>query len=442
MSDENRTSVQLEPRLQNRNALIYAAVVSLTYLGAPALYVGFVQAGLCKHLHTSNTMANLPATVFLSMVWVSVVVAWLFPQARLLKTVMCSAYSLMALVCAGVALVLMAGLSDGFVITALVVNAAVVGAANGVVGVLGWEVLGRGVTQRFRGKALALAFGLGPAFAVLGSLGAQFLLNGGLFGWVPPVWLAVAYPYSYAMIFICSAASMGLAAFLVHLYQIPFPKKDVERESFHAALIGGFKSFLGYRILLIASVAYLLVYCGNMVQINMNLFTQEAVGRRPEELAGYQLLLRFSFKMLCGFFLGWLLNRTNPKVPLLVTIGLQIAGVIWVLLVPGYWFMLAFGINGAGELFGVYYLNYPMLCSAKSQIRRNLSFLTLISSLVGLSPVLYGWISDTWSIRASFWAALILLAFTTLMVAFKLPARPSPRAEDLREEADEREVPD
>ena len=139
--------------------------------------------------------------------------------------------------------------------------------------------------------------------------------------------------------------------------------------------------------------------------------------------------------------LGWLLTRTNPKVPLLVTIGLQIAGVIWVLLVPGYWFMLAFGINGAGELFGVYYMNYPMLCSAKSHIRRNLSFLTLISSLVGLSPVLYGWISDTWNIRASFWAALAILAFTTVMVVVKLPARPRPRPEDLTEEEGAQQIP-
>ena len=89
--------------------------------------------------------------------------------------------------------------------------------------------------------------------------------------------------------------------------------------------------------------------------------------------------------MLCGFLLGWLLTRTNPKVPLLVTIGLQIAGVLWVLSVPGYWFLLAFGLNGAGELFGVYYLNYPVRCSAKWQVRRNIAFLVLISTFVGVA---------------------------------------------------------
>lgn len=423
----------LEPRLQNRNALIYAAQISLIYLAAPALYVGFVQAGLCKRLHTSDTIANLPSTVFLAMAWGPVAIAWLFPQARLLKKIMGLAYGLIAAIGVGVAAVLIAEPSSGLIIGALLVHAAVLGVASRVVNVLSWEALNRGVSARLRGKALGLAFGWGPGFAVISSLGAQLLLDGKLFGWVPPASLAVAYPYSYAILYAGSAACMALAAFLVRFYRIPLPKTDVERESFNVAVIGGFKSFLSHRVLLIACIAYLLVYCGNMVQINMSIFTHEAVGKMPEELAGYQLALRFSFKMLCGFLLGWLLTRTNPKVPLLVTIGLQIAAVLWVLLVPGYWFMLAFGINGAGELFGVYYTNYPAQCSPRSQVRRNIAFLMLISTLVGLAPVLYGWISDTWGLRASFWAALALLLFTTVMVIVKLPSNPRPRPEDLRE---------
>jgi hypothetical protein len=430
----NTSGCPLEPRLQNRNALIYAAQVSLIYLAAPALYVGFVQAGLCKHLHTSDTIANLPSTVFLSMVWVPVVVACLFPQARLLKTTMFFAFGLMALMGAAMAAVLVCHPSNGLIVGALVVHAGVLGAANGLANVLSWEALDRGVSPQLRGKALGLAFGWGPGFAVIGSLGAQLLLDGKLFGWAPPPWLAVAYPYSYAILFATSAACMALAAYLARFYAIPLPKVDVERESLNKALIGGFKSFLGNRVLLIASIAYLLVYCGNMVQVNMSIFTHEAVGKMSENLAGYQLTLRFSFKMLCGFLLGWLLTRTNPKVPLLVTIGLQITAVLWVLMVPGYWFMLAFGINGAGELFGVYYMNYPVRCSAKWQVRRNIAFLTLIATLVGVAPVLYGWISDTWSLRASFWAALGLLLLTAVMVIVKLPANPRPRPEDLRED--------
>lgn len=425
---------RLEPRLQNRNALIYAAQVSLIYLSAPALYVGFVQAGLCKRLHTSDTIANLPSTVFLFMVWVPIVVAWLFPQARLLKKSLTYAYGLMAVMGVGMAAVLVVSPSDTLIVATLVLHAGVLGAANGLVNVLSWEALDRGVSPRWRGKALGLAYGWGPGFAVIGSLGAQLLLDGKLFGWVPPSWLALAYPYNYAALFAGSAASMAVAAFLVRYFTIPLPRTDVEREGFHTALIGGFRSFVSNRVLLTVSIAYLLVYCGNLVQVNMSIFTHEAVGEMGENLAGYQLTLRFSFKIACGFLLGWLLTRTNPKAPLLVTVGLQVAAVVWILLVPGYWFLLAFGINGAGELFGVYYINYAVQCSAKWQVRRNIAFLTLIATFVGVAPVLYGTISDHWGLHASFVAALILLLLTSALVATRLPAVPRPRAEDLRED--------
>jgi hypothetical protein len=102
-----------------------------------------------------------------------------------------------------------------------------------------------------------------------------------------------------------------------------------------------------------------------------------AIERRATLLAlvGVNAVLTLLFALL-----GWLLVRTNPKLPLLVTAGLLMLGVLWVLFAPGYWFLLAFGINGAGELFGVYYVNYPAQCSPRSQVRRNISFLMLISN--------------------------------------------------------------
>jgi hypothetical protein len=421
----------LEGKLQIRNCRIYAAQISLTYLAAPTLYVGFVQAGLCKRLHTSDTIANLPSTVYLAMTGVPVLVTWLYPEARQFKPIMARAYGLMALIGLLLAAVLLAPVSSSLTVGALLVHAAVLGAGNGITNIMGWEALNRGVSAQLRGKALGLAFGWGPAFAVLGSLGAQLLLDGKVFGWAPPVWASVGYPFNYAFLFAVGAICSGFCALLVRLYRIPIPTVDVERESFSTAIVGGLKAFLRSRVLLIASIAYLLMYCGNLVQTNMSLFTHEAVGRMSEDLVGYQLTLRFSFKILAGFFLGWLLARTNPKAPLLVTAGLLIAGVLWVLFAPGYWFLLAFGINGAGELFGVYYMNYPVQCSPTSQVRRNIAFLSLVSALVGFAPVMYGWISDTWSLRASFWVALAVLIFTALLVSFKLPAHPKPRPEEM-----------
>lgn len=428
---EAASEVRLAPRLQNRNGLIYAALVSLIYLAAPVLYVGFVQAALCKRLQTSDTIANLPSTVYLAMAWFPVLIAWLYPQVRLLKRSLSLGYGVTAVAGGAFTLVLLSGAPAGVLVGALVAHAAIVGCANGVIFTSNWEALGRGVSPERRGRALALAFGWGPAFAVLGSLGAQLLLEGTFLGHRPAPWLPLAYPYGYVLLYAASMLIMGAAALLARLYTIPLPAVEVPRESFAGAVLGGFRQFAGYRVLLFACLAYLLVYCGNMVQNNMSLFTREVLGRPPEELAGYQLALRFSFKMLAGFLLGWLLTRTNPKVPLLVTVGLQLAGVLWVLLVPGYWFLLAFGINGAGELFGVYYVNYPVACSPKSQMRRNVAFLMLISSVVAVAPVFYGWVSDTWSLRASFWAALLILALTTALVAWRLPAHPRPRTEDL-----------
>ena len=37
------------------------------------------------------------------------------------------------------------------------------------------------------------------------------------------------------------------------------------------------------------------------------------------------------------------------------------------MLVPGPWFLLAFGLLGAGELYGVYFPNYILCCSPKAQ---------------------------------------------------------------------------
>lgn len=428
----SNAEVELPLELQHRNALIFATLCSLAYLTAPVLFVGFVQAALCKRLHLSDAIANLPATLYLAMAWFSAAVAWLYPQARLLKRLLSAAYGLDAFLGAMVAIVLLCGAPDTLIIGALMAHALLLGASNAVSLTLNWEALGRGVSERVRGKALSMAFGWGPGFAVIGSLGAQLLLEGKLLGWQPPGWMNVSFPYNYAMLFGASTFAMMTASILARRYHIPLPKVDTERANFTASVFGGFKCIIGHRVLMVACITLLLVFSGNMVQINMSIFTTEAVGRPAEELAGYQLALRFSCKMAAGFALGWLLIRTNPKAPLLVTVGLQIAGVLWVLFVPGYWFLLAFALNGAGELCGVYYINYPCSCSPKSQIRRNLAFLMLISSLVSLSPMFYGWIADTWSLRASFWAALMILIGAAALVALKLPAHPRPRAEDER----------
>src|SRR5262249_28148536 len=140
-----------------------------------------------------------------------------------------------------------------------------------------------------------------------------------------------------------------------------------------------------------------------------------------------------------GLLLGWLLLRTHPKAGLLVTAAFCLASVVWALLVPGTWFLLSFGLMGAGELWGVYYPNYILCCSAKDKMRRNMAFTSMLNMPSGFTPVLYGFIvkrvgdasgDEKLGFQVSFVVAIGLLIATLLVVLLLLPTRPKPSAAD------------
>ncbi|HJT77274.1 MAG TPA: hypothetical protein VJ739_08730, partial [Gemmataceae bacterium] len=241
-------------------------------------------------------------------------------------------------------------------------------------------------------------------------------------------------------VFAASVPILALAALLSSRFVVPRPAVEVARQPFVSGVFGGFGRFFGYHLILITAIAYILVYSGQMVMPNITLYTKEALGRPPEDFVGYQLALRFGFKIVAGFGLGWLLTRTNPKTLLVVTAALTFAGVAWALAVPGPWFLVAFGILGAGELFGVYYPNYILGCSPRSKMRRNMAFTSLVTMPVGFAAVVYGMISDTFGavnkgfgFRMSFNASLAVLAATVLLVLVALPAWPRPCEADMDE---------
>jgi len=480
---------------QTRNVLLYATNVALIYLASPVVYVGLVHAALLKRLEFSNTVSNLPSSVYLWTTPLPVLVAWYFPRVRQLKPLLIGSYLAVAVM--GAVVTVAVWLDDReWVLLTLVAHAAVLGCALGVVGACGWEVLGRAVSQTRRGQAFALAFGAGPILAVIASLVSQLVLppppraeelsersrknviaattialqqhplavaacssyfvtfpksetkgkqsaepeagqgdEGDTSSLFPRV--AVPYPWNFASLFAASVPIMVLAAFLSSRFVLIYPAVEVPRQPFHEGVLGGFGEFFSYRLILFATIGYILVYCGNQSMTNISLFTREAIGKPAEAFAGLQLALRFGFKVIAGFFLGWLLMRTNPKTLLLVTAGLTLAGVAWALGAPGKWFLLSFGILGAGELFGVYYPNYILGCSPKSKMRRNMAFASLVTMPVGFAPVLFGFISDTlgthdkkFGFQASFVAAIILLLAAIVLVLLTLPAQPRPRASD------------
>jgi MFS family permease len=480
---------------QTRNVLLYAANVALIYLASPVTYVGLVHGALLKRLDYSNTVANLPASVYNWATPLPVLVVWYFPRIRQLKPLIIGSYLAIALIGAVVTVAVWL-LDRAWVLAALVAHAAVLGCALGVWATCQWEILGRGVSATRRGQAFALAFGAGPILAVIASLVSQLVLPpppkekdlseqarknviaattlalqqqpltaaacSSYFLTVPkrstgdeksaesedgqgderdsPSLLpsvAVPYRWNFASLFAASIPIMALGAFLSSRFIVPHPGIEVPRQPFRSGILGGFGEFFGYRLILLATIGYILVYSGNMVMTNISLFTKVAIGRPAEEYAGLQLALRFGFKIVAGFFLGWLLMRTNPKTLLMVTAGLTLAGVAWALGAPGKWFLISFGILGAGELFGVYYPNYILGCSEKSNMRRNMAFTSLVVVFTGFPPLLYGFISDTlgkpdkkFGFQASFVMAMLLLVAAMILVLLTLPAQPRPRESD------------
>jgi MFS family permease len=180
-------------------------------------------------------------------------------------------------------------------------------------------------------------------------------------------------------------------------------------------------------LILVSAIAFMLTYAGTMVMNNVSLFAREAIGESPESYAGLQLALRFGCKCLAGFGLGWLVARVHAKASLVATTAAFLAGVGWALVVPGRWYLLSFGLLGAGELFYVYYMNYIVGCSPQERIRENTAYTNLLTVVVGFVPVAFGFLSDRYGLRSSFAAAIAILALAIMIVAVGLPRQPQTR---------------
>ena len=421
---------------QTRNVLLYGANVALVYLAAPVLYVGLVGAALCKRLDASDTVSNLPTTAYFWATILAILVAWYFPFVRVLKPVLIGAYLSTATAAAVVAASLVLQENRLVVIAALLGYAVVLGITLQTISTFQWEVLARGVSARRRGQALALAFGGGPVLAVVGSLISQLILSGRVdlplnvgaltlesFGVGSQ---ALGFPWNFAVLFAACVPLMLFAAVLSMLFVVPRPDVELTRKPFVSGIFGGFREFWSSRVIKFAVLATILVFAGNMIISNLGIYTEEATGQKPEQLAGYQNSLRFGFKIIAGLLLGWLLARTNPKAATLATGLIGIAGVCWALLVPGKWFLIAFGLLGAGELYGIYYPNYILSCSRPEHVRRNMAFAAMLPMPASIAPVLFGWLSDNFGHHYSMLAALLILLASVTLVLVGLPAKPRP----------------
>ncbi|MFV2066190.1 MAG: hypothetical protein ACC645_04365 [Pirellulales bacterium] len=433
---EAAIDVHLEDRLQRRNIVLYVIKWCLVYFSAPVLYVGFIQASLCKRLGASDFVANLPSAAYLLLAAFPIIMAWAVPQVRHLKRVMTIGIALTGVMGGITAIVLWLPAPNWLRIGVVIAHAAIVACSWGTAWVFEWEFLGRGISESRRGLLFASTYSIGPLFAVVGSLGAQLIINNEVFGWTQYFWREIPYPINYTVLYGATLPLMLLAALLVSFFSVPLPAVEVKRKPFLSGVLGGLGRFISYRLMFTACVAYLLIYSATTIQNNMVLYTREAVGLPEDTFVGYQLALRFGCKIFAGLMLGWILKRANPRMNLFVTALFIIASIVWILAVEplfggGLLFLVAFGLSGAGELMGCYYPYYVLCLSPKSQMRRNMAFVMLLSAPVGFAPALFGFISDTWSLTASFWTSLAIAAGAFVLVGCVLPDRPRPRPEDL-----------
>lgn len=416
----------LSVRQQNWNLVRFAVHMGLIYLAAPVAYVGEVDAILLNKLGYSDKVANLPAAAFM---WTTapflVLFTWYFCRVRMLKPVLVASYAVSAASGLIVAVALLEPHS-GWLLAALIIHAMLMGCCTGVAALFEWEILARGVAERRRGLALGLAFGLGPVLAVVGSFGTQLLLDGHL---GPITFAKLSFPWDFFTLFAVSVVVMVLPALSATRYVVPPPDVEIAREPLISGIFGGFGDFLKSRLLLITSIAFLLViFGGTMILPNVVLYMRESLGEEPQKYAGYQFALRFACKGAIGLLLGWMLVRTHPRVGLTATTTLCLAGLVCALLVSGKWYLLSFGILGAGELYYAYYQNYIISCSPTSMVRRNLAYAQLLALPVTLAPVLFGLISDYYGLRHSIALAAVILAIALILVQLALPRWPSVRS--------------
>lgn len=476
---------------QRWNLILFAVCTGTQYLAAPVLYVGITQASLCDRLGADARTSNLPGTLFFAMTAMPALLAWLSPRVSSLKRNLSLCYGTSALMLTLLAVTLASPVSNQFKLAMVVLQGGVSGAVMPAAIALLWEVIGRGSDESRRGLALSLAFGAGPLLAVLGSFGQTALLGGDLFGLH---FDGLSYPANFIILFAAAAPVMGLAAFFSRFFVVDPAEREPDRDPVSAVIglvvglplmfasvalmhfssshdsgeelpladlsvtvmqiFGGlcacgtavsfawhFRLILRQRVLLLATIVTVLVYAGNVIPSNMNLYSEQVLGNIPEKYAGVQNMLRFGFKVIAGTALGWFLTRTNPRAGILATSTIFLAAQIWAIFVTGPWYLVAFGIHGAGELVGVYAPNYIVSASSRDQLRRNMAFVTMLMVPAAPAGYLYGTIVDSvsrsgWTImgmssttlgfRLSFCVCALFILSGIILAIVKLPAKPRP----------------
>ena len=339
--------------MDRHNGVLFLTAYLLIYFGAPVSYIGVVQAALCDKLGASATVANLPAAANLVGHVAPIFIAWAIPF-RLERAVLVGSNAAVAVFLGVVFTALILPIAAGAKIAIVIGQSLIVGFISGVSSVYMYQCLGRGTTSEGRARALRRTFAFGPLAAVAGSLGAQFVLSGGV--------AALPFPYDFALLYLVGIpCRLGVAAIFGRFRMVDVPEES--RPSFWAYMLEGWKSFTTARDLAVLWLGYFFWYCTMNAMPNLSLFTREAIGRDPKELSGLIMAIRFGFKCLGGWMLGGIALRWGARAPVTTTVVLAGTAALWTWMVPGYLYLFAFGLLGAGELGGAYIPNYCLAIS-------------------------------------------------------------------------------
>jgi len=388
----------VSPESDRRNGRVYLVNYLLIFLAAPVMYVGVIQAALCNKLGASATVASLPASVHLLGQIAPLFFSWLVPH-RYEQRVVIWANAMTAFLLGCVMLTLLLPVSDAIRLLAVILQGLLQGLSGSVSLVFMVHCLRRGTTPEGQALALKKTYTAGPVTAVAGSLGAQYLLGSG----------RLSYPLDFALIYAVGALCVVGVAVSSTRFVLP-PVEEQARTGLLAYLTAGARQFFDNRSLRRLWFAYALWWCTLGGISNLSLFTREAVGRDPKELSGFVLAVRFGCKAIGGYFLGLIAMRSGMRAAVIGTACLVGAGMLWALLVPGYGYVFAFGLLGAGELGGAYFPNYVASLSTVGAGTRNLAILTLATPAASFAPAMHGYLTDRIGFYASFIFGIVTAA--------------------------------
>lgn len=413
MDSNNETKeneIVIPPEVERRNASIFFFTWQLLFLIAPVYYVGVVQAALCDKLGAGPTVANLPTSLwlvgFITPFFVTRIIPLRLEGRVLMWTTGINGLS-MTFVCAALIL----PVSNNARIAVIVGQMLVYGILGSTSGVYIFQCLGRGTTKEGRAKALKWTFSIGPLIAVSSSLGAQYVLTGGF--------KSLPFPYDFALIYFIGVPCMFAISVLSSRYNLP-PAKDVIHPPLAKYIKESIGTFVGVRALVMLWIGYFLWYCVSNAMPNFSLYTREVIGRDPKELAGAIQALRFGFKACAGFLLGVIALKWGVRSPIITTMLVFTAAIIWGWTVPGYPYLIAFGFMGAAELGAAYFLNYAIASSSPANGARNIAIMQLAVPASSISPLLHGILTGHFGFPASFAFALVT-ALVGLWIVYRLP---------------------